>query len=429
MVLANLGMGRPTAMMRFSGAWLHKPMTFTICAPIGTAAGSVTTIVALMLLDPRSFVKFALLVSIFQYTGDFDLGLSRLSDRLFASTDPANISTVLVGRFAVALCLVLVVLAASLFTGMLTFVAGVGGIGLMISNGPVAFYRARSNIPAFTASAILLLFGLSIPRLAGLLAGGVAGCLLATAAWYCMTAAVLNFPFVRSLRVPSVGDASRLFATSLPLFMFSTLWSLYLMINRWYSWLLTSESDAGRFAFGASLVLLEIGVIGMVSQAYYPRHIASMHKPTFRRELTILLALATIGAILGALFCRYALALVFPHFVGAEQCVAALLVSGIPLCVSAWLIPIVIAKSQRPFLEAAELFGVCGTVLFGLMWLAGTDIVRQAWACTPPAMMLVVIQLWMLVRIRLVDAWMAVGLWLVALTMVLLCVGVWYAIF
>ena len=93
--------------------------------------------------------------------------------------------------------------------------------------------------------------GFSLPRVAGLLVGGVGGCMLALAVWYVMTAVMLHQPFTHVLWHRPTLRLRTLFVQSLPLCVFSSLWSLYLLSNRWVCWSVSSASDAGLFGFGA----------------------------------------------------------------------------------------------------------------------------------------------------------------------------------
>src|SRR5271166_469555 len=139
--------------------WLASPIGYTICGPLATIAGAGTTIAAPTLLDPASFARFALLISIFQYVSDFDLGLSRLMDRTFSgqgANRPDELRSFMLARLCVAACVSAAVLVAALGSGALTAVAGMAGVAVMLSFGPVAFYRASSNTYAFTLTALLM---------------------------------------------------------------------------------------------------------------------------------------------------------------------------------------------------------------------------------------------------------------------------------
>jgi hypothetical protein len=416
--------------------WLGKPFSYTIFGPLATIAGIGTTIAAPTLLDPAGFARFALLMSFLQYVADFDLGLSRLMDRTFSGQNPNQADTLrsfLLARLCVAACVSTVVLIVALGNGTLTAVAGITGVAVMLSCGPLAFYRATSNTYAFTLTALLMQAGLSLPRFAGLWTGGVSGCLLAMAAWYLMTAVVINAPFFgifRQRRPLEMQPVLGLLKASLPLCVFSSLWLFYLLSSRWFSWLMSNPTDAGLFAFGANMLSVGIGIIVVVVPAYYPRHLATRNTAALNRELTRLLAVLTLGVLVGGLCCRFGLGLLFPHFRDAASSTAVMLMSGLPLGLSAWLIPLVIARSRRPLSEGIVMFSVSLIGLFVLMHIcASAGILGQTWACLPSAISLLGMQLYLTTQARLLGGKQAMRVWLGMVMAVAVCGAVWYVAF
>jgi O-antigen/teichoic acid export membrane protein len=418
--------------------WLGKPFGYTIFGPLATIAGAGTTVAAPILLDPGAFAQFALLMSILQYVADFDLGLSRLMDRTFSSQNPNQADTLrsfMLARLCVAACVSAVVLIASLNSGPLTAVAGITGVAVMLSFGPVAFYRATSNTYALTLTSLLLQAGLSFPRFAGLWTGGVSGCLVAMGAWYLMAAIVTNAPFFgilrqRRPRPNGMQPVPGLLKASLPLCAFSSLWLLYLLSSRWFSWLMSNPTDAGLFAFGANTLSVGIGIIVVVAPAYYPRHLASNNRAPLSRELTRLLAVLIIGVLVGELYCRFGLGLLFPQFRSAASSTAIMLVSGVPLGICAWLIPLVIARSRRPWSEGIVMFGVSLIGLFVLMHIgARAGIVGEAWACLPSVILLLSMLLYLTAQAQLLARKQAMDVWLGMVTAVAVSGVVWYVAF
>jgi O-antigen/teichoic acid export membrane protein len=419
-------------MLSRANQWLHSRSAYTTLAPILTIAGAATTVAAPMLLQPAAFGSYILLLSIFQYTADFDLGLSRLADRtLSQQVSTENLTAFFIARIYVAITMAVVLATIAAFTGWLTAVVGLTGIAFMLSNGPVAVYRATSNVRAFTLSALLLQLGLSLPRFLGLLTGGVTGCVLALAAWYLMTAVVVNAPFVERLRGDRRINVRSIFAKSLPLCVFGSLWLLYLLIGRWFSWLQSSATDAGLYAFGANLLSVGVGVISTIAQAYYPRHLSGVKDSRLFRELLCIIIIVGGGALLGNLVCRYALTLIFPHFAAAGAATAIILFTGIPLCGCAWIIFLVIAKSIRPWRESVVMFGVSILLLYGFMRLFGAyaGIEGQALAFIPSASALFGMQLQLLVRRGLLSHVETTYVWLATATAFALSGGVWYVLF
>ena len=172
-------------------AWMESPLAFSALVPVLTLAGAGTTLLAPMLLDPAAFGAFALLSILFQYTAAADLGLSQLADRSAASgADDA--AAILRARWRMAL--VIAGLGAPLAaafawgTGSLPIIATglavLAGAAFMAGNGPVSIHRAAARIGHFTLAAIVLQFGMTAPRLAGLGFGGVTGCFAALAIWF-----------------------------------------------------------------------------------------------------------------------------------------------------------------------------------------------------------------------------------------------------
>jgi O-antigen/teichoic acid export membrane protein len=412
---------------------LSRPSTYAVIAPLMTIAGAATTIAAPILLTPATFGSFVLLMSLFQYLMELDLGLSRLADRTLSrpSDDLTGaLRAFTLARFVVAGGLLIAVIIAALFTGILTALAGIAGIAFMLSNGPLSFYRATSRTVPFILTALLMQTGLSLPRLSGLLAGGVAGCMIALAAWYVMIAVALNAPFVGLLWDQRPVRLRQLFAASFPLCVFNSLWWLYLLSNRWMSWSMSGATDAGLFGFGANLVAIGIGVFALVAQAYYPRHLATTNKAILYRELALLLVIIAAGSLAGMLFCRFGLRLIFPRFEGGGSAAAVLLISGVPMCLCAWLVPLVIARSDRPWREALIMFGVAFIVLYAMMHLGNrAGIVGQAWGCLPSALVLLGMQMQLVVRNDFLGGRDAVKLWCTAVIVSSLLGTVWYVSF
>lgn len=417
-----------------TGGWLERRRAYIVCTPLLAIVGAVTTIIAPRLLDPASFAQFALLNSVYLYVAEFDLGLGRLSDRLLPVADDAHMLTgsLLRVRYYLAVLLLLVTLTIGFFlTNWWSVLAAFAGIALMLANGPYAFYRGRSQIAAFTLASFMMQFGLTLPRLAGLLIDGVRGSFLLLAVWCTTTAIVLNAPFIADVRQGSGSNLRRFLPQAVPLFFFSAAWMSYLLINRWLSWLISSPRDAGLFAFGANLVVIGIGFINAAAQVYYPKHLAKTQAAKLGQELMVLLVVAFVGCLIGHGLTVTALAWVFPSFAMAARSTSALLFSGIPLSLNAWLIPLVIARSKRVLRESLTIFSVVLISLYGLMyWLdLHAGIVGQAWACLPPAMLLLAIQLYLVVRARLLYRSAALLLWGFCFVVEVACAIVWWLTF
>lgn len=404
--------------LRRAGAlpWLGRRAAYAVGAPALSLAGAAATVAAPLLLGPSDFGEYILLLSIFQYACALDLGLSQLADKALAARGgpPAvSVADLVCSRaliaasaflLASALCFALERPAGPLSTPDV-LIAVAGGLAFMLSNGPVAIYRAESRIWEFTFAALVMQAGLSAPRLAGLTLGGVTGCFAALAAWYALTAVLLNQPFLSGLRsLPPLRRLGRAFRAALPLFAFSALWLVYLTANRWMVSAFSTPADFGLFAFGANLVHVGIGLLATVAQVHYPRHLAGAGEPGapafLGRESQRLLAAALLATAGGLLFCRFAVAPLFPQFAAAAAPSAALTASGVPLGLAAWLMPLVIATSRKPWRDAATMFSVALGVLGGAM-AAGAfagGIVGQAWGCAAAGLVLLAAQLGFLAR-------------------------------
>jgi hypothetical protein len=412
-------------------AWLNSRIVYAISATTMTAAGAATTIVAPMLLDAPSFTYFALLSSIFSYLSEFDLGLARLSDRVLPSqtADDAVTSAglLLFARYCVAASLLAIGFAW--VSDPLMLVAGAGGISYLLGNGPLSFYRARGNIAGLAFASLLMQFGMTLPRLGGLMIDGVRGSMIGLGLWAGLSCVVLNASMISTVRW-RFAKVPKLLARSVPLFLYSAAWLLYQFANRWFSWEISgSPTDAGLFAFGANLTVIAIGVLTLLSQPYYPRHLATPSSAALTRELSVLALIAAGGCIFGEVFCRFALGIVFPHFVAAASVTGALLVASIPLGLSAWLVPLAIAGSNRSF--EVIIFPVCLLFLYGLMLTFNTcfGIDGQAWACLPPAMILYAVQLALVVDKGLLSHRAGVIMWVVGAVVVGLGALTWCLVF
>jgi hypothetical protein len=348
-------------------------------------------------------------------------------DRVFSGqgSSPLELQSFMIARLLVAACVGALLLFAWFSGRTLIAAAGIAGVAVMLSFGPVAFYRATSDTYAFTITALLMQTGLSFPRFAGLWMGGVRGCMFAMTIWFVMTAVVINALFFgtwcrpRPFRLQSALDILK---TSFPLCVFSSLWLLYLVSSRWFSWLLSDPLNAGLFAFGANMLSVGIGLVAVVAPAYYPRHLAAGNTAALNRELHRLLALLTAGCLTGGMFCRFGLSLLFPKFHLASQSTDVILISGIPLGLCTWLIPLVIARSRNPWKEGLLMFGVSITCLFALMHAGGRfGIVGQAWACIPSTVALLGMILYLTTQAALLRPQQAVRVWLVMMSAVVVC--------
>jgi hypothetical protein len=414
--------------------WLDRPIFYTIITPVLVMLGAGTTIAAPMLLDAAKFGQFALLMSVYQYTCDFDLGLARLTDRLLQNADvsvQATTQALLQARLLVALPTVIASILLGLLYGPLATLSGLAGVLIMQTNGPMAIYRARSLIRSYVSAALLTQFGLTLPRLLGLLLGGVSGCVFTMFGWYAMSAAIINVPPLRQgFRRLCLADLLNMTRQSWPLFVMNSAWVLYLLSGRWISSLLSDPIALGQFSFASNLSLVATGVLSNVGATYYPRHLSERNPPRLCHELCVLIGLLAGGALAGVPACYFLLAYVFPHFDGAQSITAAVGFSAVPLGLAVWVVPMVMATSLRPIRDGVIICGsgmaLQATLMVLLAHVAG--LTGQAWACVPTAVSLLGVLLKRVVEHRLLTARAAIAIWMATVVLEMAYAVIWEAV-
>jgi O-antigen/teichoic acid export membrane protein len=395
-------------------SWLRLPAVYTVGVPALTLMGAATTVLAPSLLGPVRFGQFVLLTSVFQYTSDFDLGLSRLTDRVIAlptKKEPQySIGDVIWARLLIAtlswLAAFFITLSFDEQWRGLSLLTITGGLLFMISNGPVAIYRASGRISEFSVAALTMQLGMGLPRLIGMATAGIVGCFATLAGWYVLTAIVFGAVAVPGLlRRPVLKSIFLAISAGAPLFAISTLWTLYLLSNRWIVSFLGTPAETGLFGLGAVLVTVGVGVVGTIAQVYYPKHLTGADGSCLASETYRVLFVTAVVIGVGMAGCRYGIPLIFPAFLAATPSAAVLLVSGLPLCLCAWLIPLVIATAGRPLLEGPIIFGTSMLVLVGGMLVGGSlaGITGLAWGCLPSAWLLLGLLECRLIRARLLS--------------------------
>ncbi len=375
--------------------WLGRPFTYAFGALIPTILGSGATLLAPRLLEPAAFGTFALLTSLFTYAGRADFGLSQLADKqipgradgdvLKAGLDILN-ALWLVGFVLLALILPLLALFGdNALPRFDTALAIAGGIMAMIANGPVTLFRASSRLWEFTVVALILQLGMTVPRLAGLLAGGITGSFAALAVYYALCAFLFARPSPIRLRrrLPLLAMAR----TALPLFAFNLSWILYLGANRWVSATLSSPHDLGLFSLSASLAMIGLGLMSTVAQTRYPRFLARIEAGAdacsreIERELFAVTAVLTLIAAAAVYLAGPVTAVIFPGYEDSTASTVALAAACIPLGAMSWITPMLVIRSLRPGIDALLLTGAGLAVLAAAMAcghaLAGID--GQAW--------------------------------------------------
>lgn len=374
--------------------WIGKPPVYACSTFLLTILGSGVMLMAPRLLDPAAFGTFALLTSLFIYAGRADFGLSQLADKeipgqhhaqaLETGLDILN-ALWLVGFGLLVIILPLIALLGGNFLPRLdTALAITGGIMAMVANGPVTLARASTRLWDFTVIALVLQFGMTIPRLVGLLSGGITGTFAALAAYYVLCALLFARPSFRHRRpLPLLGMAR----LALPLFAFNALWIFYLGANRWISALLSSPHDLGLFSLAASLAMIGLGLMSTIAQTRYPklliqiRNDAASCSLAIEKELLFVTATMAGVAVVAVFAAKPTLEFLF---IGYEEGVAstiALATACIPLGAMTWIVPMLIVRSQRPIADAL-LVAVAGLVALGIAMSCGDAIAGltgQAW--------------------------------------------------
>lgn len=394
------GLRRMPAMSLF-----ERRITYAVGVVILSILSAGTMLVAPRLLDPAAFGIFALLTSLFHYAGKSDLGLSQLADREIAldagdidERGAAIMRLLWLSTWSVLLLLVPAAMAAAMWLGappLATGLALAGGALGTVAHGPASIHRAASRIWEFSVSSLLLHAGMTLPRLAGLVLGGVTGSFAVLVAWYGALAVLLAPP---RPRMPGpTAPVLPLLKAGLPLFAFNALWLFYLTANRWISAAMTPAIEFGLFAFAASLALVGLGLVGAVAQVRYPRILSQIRETTPERGSALMeTEILRVGfalfivALAACLVAPQLVAMLFPQYEGAAQSTVALAVSCVPLGVMAGTMPMAIVLSRRPGIDSLRLLVPGIAVLASAMVIGNLQagITGQAWACVIGALLL-----------------------------------------
>lgn len=377
---------------------LHDRRAYGLAAPILTLFGAGTAAAAPALLSPAEFGRYLLISGLFQYAAQLDLGLSTLTDRTLALPaalrSPWSIADLLWSRLAI--CLIglalgaILILAVDASLRVSVFLAVVAGMAFMLSDGAVAVFRSAGEIGNFTASALTMQLGMGLPRLLGLVLGGVAGAFFALSAWYVATVALFAGLLLPQLSWQfSLRRIGRILREALPLFSLASLWWLYILSARAIAACFLSAGDLGQLGIGLTLLGIATGLVGTVAQVHYPKYLAAMDLTGFLREFVYLLLLLGVGALAGIAVVRFALPLLLPRYAQGMAAAGSLLLAGIPLCLCSWLMPVVTATSTRPVRDGLLLFGASELFLV-LAMAAGSRFGLEgiAWSLLPAGLLL-----------------------------------------
>ena len=408
-------------------AWLGNRLAYPIGMPLLTIFSTVTTFIAPRVLGPAAFGSYTLLLTIYLLAGRSDLGLTQLGDRRLAHARAGTTESAdpLLGlRSRIALAVVAILLPLTVLDGLVraryapmdAALAVLAGVGAMVAAGPATIFRAQRRTREFTGLAFLLHFGLTLPRLAGLVLAGSAGCFAVLAAWN----GTIAFAGRRRRRmIAPVAPVWPTLRASLPLFAFTSSWTLYMIAGRWISGLVTAPHRFGLFAFGLSLAFVGVNTVAAISDVRYPHWLARLSdaprgacSAAVARE-TALVAVACAMAI--AVLVPFAAPLttaLFPAYLAAVPAVVVLAIGSLPLVTVGWLLPIAVARTETPVRHAAVLFMPSVAVLAGATILGERygGIVGQAWGNGLAAFALLGTAMWLMSRLGILRPGAALGL-------------------
>lgn len=358
------------------GALLRDRRAYGLCAPALTLLGAGTAALAPAILSPADFGQYILVSGLFQYAAHLDFGLSSLTDRSLAlpmpDRSPWSIADLLWSRgivFVVGMIAASALLIAThIHIEASVLLAMIGGMAFMLSDGAVAVFRSSGQIGSFTACALTMQLGMGLPRLAGLLLGGVVGAFLALSTWYVATAGIFAVLLVPQLTwQPSLRRVARILREAVPLFSLTTLWWFYILSARVIAAFFLPASDLGKLGIGLTLIGMMNGLIGTIAQVHYPKYLAVMDLGRFSKDFVLLILLLAGAAATGMTAVRFLLPFLLPRYDGGLASAGILLIAAVPLCLCSWLMPIVTATSRKPIRDGLIIFGISEAFLFAAM--------------------------------------------------------------
>ncbi len=392
---------------RIGLSFLGHPSAYAVGVCVVSLLSMTTTLIVPRLLDPVAFGAFALLGTLFQYAARADLGLSQLADRDLAGGAPdaaARGVALLRASWALGLGAILILTPLAVLGAVLSgrFAPGdaalavVAGVLGMVAHAPTSIYRAASQHWDFALLALLQQAGLTAPRLAGLLVGGVTGCFAALTLWSGLLAIAFAQPRHALAWRPAV--VLPMVRAAFPLFVFNGLWLVTMTANRWISALLSTPDQLGLFAFGANLALVGLTIVGTVAQVRYPKLLGAMARAPEGRSVLLAgeirraaLALAVV-ALVAIPLTAPVIARLFPGYEGAAGATVWLALACLPLGTAAWIVPMALVLTDAPLREAARVFGPTLALLIAAMAVGDTlaGIAGQGAACIGAGLLLFV---------------------------------------
>jgi O-antigen/teichoic acid export membrane protein len=353
-----------------------RPTKFILyCSvPVLTVLGALVSVTVPRVLGPVQYGQYSLVESVFRYGVAFDLGLSVLVDRRLPimQTIAGNQELSAFSSAILWLRLYIGIVAASLgalllsllsffdvlpFSWILGATALTAGLLGMIVYGPTSIERALSRRRQF---GVLYAGGMSVlafGRLIGVLAGGVMGCFAVMAGCYLALAIYSHLGMLHSRERSAALAVRASFNESAPLFVTLYAFTLLLTANRW---VVASRADAdsfGHFAFGASVTTLLVGLVGGITQLWYPRLVRhhAMGQTiivswSILRDMAVLALAAGSSSAVAIWASPWMIELVFPDFGSSLPVLRTILPSFAATTISTWLLPLLLATGARPWL-------------------------------------------------------------------------------
>tara|TARA_E500000318_G_scaffold75188_2_gene69787 strand:+ start:15112 stop:16515 length:1404 start_codon:yes stop_codon:yes gene_type:complete len=379
-----------SALKRF----LESPRSYALVVPTVNACVAATGLFIPWFMEPVSFGQFILISTFVQYLWLLDLGTSQLITRTSARLKQAGLNSpagvrvqgILWTRFYLAVIATVTALALAVafrdsFKVPLpmpaTLLAILAGGMQFILMGHLALYRGLSTFGLFTANNSIVQVGLTAPRVLGLYFGGLSGCFSVLILWFGgVAASMLRRDPPRIRFHPSLHRMRRTVAVAFPLFVSVSLWSVFMMANRWFVADLADPETYGQFSFAAAVLGLYAGTFGTIAQAYYPKLSAEAYAAEpfalSRRVVGDALKLAAVISVLstiGVMLVKLVVPFVYVAYAAAVPALKIFLVAGIPMISASWLMPIAMSARTRPIREIVAVYFLA----IGTLW-AGTVI-------------------------------------------------------
>jgi O-antigen/teichoic acid export membrane protein len=396
--------------------------------PALSVLGALVSLAVPRVLGPVLFGQYSLVEALCRYGVGFDLGLSVLADRrlsqLLATAGEADqsafASTVLWLRlyiFGAALSVGALLLPVLSLVGALPFEWPLGAIALtagmlgMLVNGPTSIERARSHRRRFAIFYAGGLSVLSFGRLFGVMAGGVMGCFAAMGVCYGALAIYSHRDMFRPHTQPDARSVRTMFHESVPLFLTMYTYTLLVTANRW---VVASQVDAesfGHFAFGSSVVTLLMGLVGGMTQLWYPR-LAKLHASgdvgavsrSVMRDLAALSIAMAFVATICVVVSPWLIGLAYPKFRISLNVIQLILACLPAATIAAWLLPLGLATGARPWVDGVLLYAgaLAFLVVTTEVGVRMGGIRGASWGLVVSMPTLVGLQLWRLCSRRVV---------------------------